>query len=405
VLQLQVRDENDPVHPRPPLGVVLVPVRFRVRAFRHRPLAQTEIQTLEFPYFTLRNRTASTEPGKVYGGERSDLKAGIATSESSTSAFFRRWPTGHRTFLQEELLRVQAVREMDPPAVLDGLEATAAARVVPALYVHGYYIGFEKGCRRAALLQQNADLAGRFLWFSWPSDGAAAYTPMTRPTSTGACRIWRTRSSNWTGASGPGTVDVIGHSLGARGVVLALAEVANRHPDIRLGHVVLLAPDMDFGIFERILPRIAPIAGSMTVYATTGDRPLALSAQLHGYAAAGGGRKRRLRTCGCRGHRSQRSAQRRPDGSSLPHLQPLCRRGPAPASERRKAGLGAKRPCREGQQPVAPPAELGKLSARRSDPLPEAHRQADGCPIRLLQLQASAPGRVRYGLEAADQKK
>ncbi|SDZ45125.1 Alpha/beta hydrolase of unknown function [Jannaschia faecimaris] len=40
---------------------------------------------------------------------------------------------------------------------------------------------------------------------------------------------------------------------------------------------------MDFGIFERFLPRIVPVAESMTVYVTTGDRPLALSAQLHGY--------------------------------------------------------------------------------------------------------------------------
>ena len=71
-------------------------------------------------------------------------------------------------------------------------------------------------------------------------------------------------------------------AAGRRRVVLALAEVANRHPETRLGHVVLLAPDMDFGIFERILPRIRPIVASMTVYATTGDRPLALSAQLHG---------------------------------------------------------------------------------------------------------------------------
>lgn len=86
---------------------------------------------------------------------------------------------------------------------------------------------------------------------------------------------------------GSGKVDVIGHGLGARGVVLALAEVAHRHPDIRLRHVVLFAPDMDFGIFEHILPRIVPITESMTVHATAGDRPLALSAQLHGYPRLG----------------------------------------------------------------------------------------------------------------------
>ena len=86
---------------------------------------------------------------------------------------------------------------------------------------------------------------------------------------------------------GSGAVDVVGHSLGARGVVLALQEVAHRTPDIRLGDVVLLAPDMDFGIFQRLLPRIAPIARNITVYMAAGDRPLAVSAQLHGYARLG----------------------------------------------------------------------------------------------------------------------
>lgn len=248
--------------------------------------AQMEIQALEFPYFTLRNRTGSDDPADYYGGERSDLRAGLCRVEELDLGVLAPLADVAPNFLREELLRVQAVEEADPDAILDGLEETAGEKG-PALYVHGYYIGFEKGCRRAALLQQNAGLAGRFLWFSWPSDGAAAYYThdeadlyWSLPDLAGSIIALERRF-------GPGTVDVVGHSLGARGVVLALAEVANRNPDIRLGHVVLLAPDMDFGIFERILPRVRPVAESMTVYATSGDRPLALSAQLHGYPRLG----------------------------------------------------------------------------------------------------------------------
>lgn len=248
--------------------------------------AQAEIHTLEFPYFTLRNRTDSDDPADAYGGERSDLKAGICRVEELDLGVLSPLADVAPNFLQEELLQVQGVQEADPSEILDGLEATAGARG-PALYVHGYYIGFGKGCRRAALLKQNADLGGRFLWFSWPSDGGAAYY-----THDEADLYWSLPDLADTIIEldrrfGSGTVDVIGHSLGARGVVLALAEVANRQPDIRLGHVVLLAPDMDVGIFERILPRIRPIAESMTVYATSGDRPLALSEQLHGYPRLG----------------------------------------------------------------------------------------------------------------------
>lgn len=248
--------------------------------------AQSEIQTLEFPYFTLRNRTGSTKPAEFYGGERSDLKAGICRVEELDLGVLAPLADAAPNFLREELLRVAHVQEMDRASILDGIEATAGERG-PALYVHGYYIGFEKGCRRAALLQQNADLAGRFLWFSWPSDGAVAYYTQDEADLFWSLPDLADTIIDLEKRFGAGTVDVIGHSLGARGVVLALAEVANRHPGIRLGHVVLLAPDVDFAIFERILPRIAPIAESMTVYATTGDRPLALSAQLHGYPRLG----------------------------------------------------------------------------------------------------------------------
>lgn len=248
--------------------------------------ARTEVRTLEFPYFTLRNRTGSKDPRKLYGGERSDLKAGQCRVEKLQFGVFEPLTDVAPNFLREEFLRLQEVREMNPATVLEGLEATAGTRG-PALYVHGYYIDFDKGCRRAALLQQNADLAGRFLWFSWPSDGAAAYY-----THDEADLYWSLPDLAKTIIDleerfGSKAVDVIGHSLGARGVVLALAEVANRYPEIRLGHIVLLAPDMDFAIFERILPRISPIAESITVYATAGDRPLALSEQLHGYPRLG----------------------------------------------------------------------------------------------------------------------
>ena len=248
--------------------------------------AQTEIQTLEFPYFTLRNKTGSKDPGDFYDSERSELKAGVCRVGELDLGLLSPLAEVAPSFLREELLKVQDVTEMAPSGVLDRLEETAMARG-PALYVHGYYIGFEKGCRRAALLQENADLAGRFVWFSWPSDGAAAYY-----THDEADLYWSVPDLADTIIElelrfGPNVVDVIGHSLGGRGVVLALYEVANRRPDIRLGHVALLAPDMDFDIFARMLPRIRPVAGSITVYVATGDKPLAISRQVHGYPRLG----------------------------------------------------------------------------------------------------------------------
>lgn len=247
---------------------------------------QPEYQTLDLPYFTLRNRTGSNEPAKTYGGERSDLKAGICTVRELSLGVLSPLAQVAPNFLREEFLRVQSVEERDSEAILDLLEESAAGRG-PAIYTHGYNISFDKGSRRAALLQQNADLDGRLLWFTWPSDGVAALYTHDEADLYWSVPDLADTLLRLTTRFGPGTVDVIGHSLGARGVVLALYEVANRAPGTRLGEVVLLAPDMDVDIFERILPRIRPVAGGITVYTTSGDRALALSQQLHGYPRLG----------------------------------------------------------------------------------------------------------------------
>lgn len=248
--------------------------------------AQTEVQPREVPFLTLRNRTGSDEPGEMFGDERSDLKAGLCRVRQLDLSVFSQLAEAAPAFLREELLRVDRVRTTDTRTILDDVLASAAGRP-PTLYVHGYYISFEKGCRRAVLLQENAGLAGRFLWFSWPSDGT-----LTNYTHDEADLYWSVPDLADTILEmerrlGSGGVNIAGHSLGARGVALALYDVASRNPEARLGEVVLMAPDMDFDIFARLLPRIAPIVEHLTIYVASGDRPLALSAQLHGYPRLG----------------------------------------------------------------------------------------------------------------------
>jgi esterase/lipase superfamily enzyme len=248
--------------------------------------AQTVVQEWEIPYLTLRNRTDSDDPGDVYGSERSDLKAGWCRVRGLDLGVLSPLADSAPSFMREEFLRVDQVRENDSTVVLDTLRPTAAGGAA-LVYVHGYNISFEKGCRRAVSLQQNANLAGRFLWFSWPSDGTLAHYTHDEADLYWSVPDLADAIIEMERRFGSGVVDVVGHSLGARGVVLALYDVANRHPDIRLGEIVLLAPDMDFEIFQRILPRISPSVEHITVYVTTGDRPLALSAQLHGYPRLG----------------------------------------------------------------------------------------------------------------------
>lgn len=247
---------------------------------------QTDGLNADVPFLTLRDRTDADDPGDLFGDDRSTLSAGRCHVRAFDFQELTPIADAVPSFLSEEFLDVEEVPLADPEAIYGALEESAGADA-PTIYVHGYYISFEKGCRRAALFQDNASITDRFLWFSWPSDGSLAYYTHDEadlywsvPDLAGAIIELERRF-------GAGVVDVAGHSLGARGVVLALYEVATRAPETRLDEVVLLAGDMDFGIFQRMLPRIRPIADNITVYLAEGDRPLAISAQLHGYPRLG----------------------------------------------------------------------------------------------------------------------
>lgn len=248
--------------------------------------AETANSRGEVPFLTLRNTTGSADPGALFGEARSTLSAGRCEVRERDFRSLSPLVEAAPSFIREELLEVARVTLSDPAAIHESLQ-TGTDAVPPVLYVHGYYMSFARGCQRAAVFQENANLAGRFLWFSWPSNGTLADYIQDEadlywsvPDIADAIIALERRF-------GGGVVDVTGHSLGARGIVLALYEVASRAPDIRLDEIVLLAPDMDFGIFQRMLPRIRPIADNITVYVTEGDRPLALSAQLHGYPRLG----------------------------------------------------------------------------------------------------------------------
>ncbi|MDJ1017578.1 MAG: alpha/beta fold hydrolase [Paracoccaceae bacterium] len=251
-------------------------------AFPFPSQSQTDGVDWRVPFLTLRDLAAADGPGAFFGDERSVLRAGWCRVRDVELGALAPLADSAPAFIREQFLRVEEVQVTEVDAVLDALRETP-----PAIFVHGYYIDFEKGCRRAALVQENAGLAGRFLWFSWPSDGDLANYMHDEADLYWSVPDLADAIIALDSRFGSGVVDVIGHSMGARGVALALYEVAFRRPDIRLGEIVLLAPDMDFAIFQRLLPRVTPIAKSITVYVADDDRPLALSAQLHGYPRLG----------------------------------------------------------------------------------------------------------------------
>ena len=238
------------------------------------------------PFLTVRDLGTPEGSNPYFGDGRSTLRAGNCMVEKAEAGALTELLEGGPTFLREQLLSIEGITVESPTDLLANVQTGSSAPLV--LYVHGYFIDFDKGCRRAALLQSNAQLEGRLVWFTWPSDGDIAnYVQDEADLYWAVPDIADAILALYDHSKAAGGADIIGHSLGGRGVALALAEVAARAPETRIGNVVLLAPDMDFGIFARLLPRIRPIAKSITVYVSDKDRPLELSEELHGYPRLG----------------------------------------------------------------------------------------------------------------------
>ena len=186
-----------------------------------------------------------------------------------------------QTETNEQRLELDASPDDFWRSLVKAVEATSSRSLV--LFVHGYSYDIERSCHRAAEIQRALDGQAMVLLFSWPSNGKATdYMPdvadleWSVPT---LARLLEQLSERFEA----GRIHVLSHSLGARGVALALDHLRAEKVSAPLfGHWVLLAPDLDSQTFVEALPRLQPAAEDITLYASSNDTPLKVSRQLHG---------------------------------------------------------------------------------------------------------------------------
>ena len=228
------------------------------------------------PFLTLRNKTGSDKADEYFGGERDSLQAGICKLARTPLDPLKPIAEKAPFHVPDEIVKLDAITELSDEDFWQRMEDAGSGQA-PVLYMHGFYISFERGCRRALILKESLGLEGRFLLFSWPSDGS-----ITNYTHDEADLYWsvyplREVLTGMIKRFGKGNINVVAHSLGTRGVMLALVLLAQIHKDDEplINNVVLIAPDIDIGIFKQYLPLIRPLARNMTVYASSNDSPLA----------------------------------------------------------------------------------------------------------------------------------
>jgi esterase/lipase superfamily enzyme len=187
-------------------------------------------------------------------------------------------------YVADETRKVWFERQTDVQAFWDRLQhdvtRTTSGSVV--VFVHGYNYGFERHCRAAAELQRTLEGKAVVLMFSWPSNGRPTdYLPDQADVE------WSVPFSAHTLSDlgdrlGPERVQVLAHSLGSRGVVIALERLrGERETRPLIVQLVLMAPDFDAQTFVERLPTLLPLTAGITLYASINDTPLKASRQLH----------------------------------------------------------------------------------------------------------------------------
>ncbi len=250
-----------------------------------------EPEEFSVPFVTLRNRTGDNEPSDYYGGSRGRLEAGFCTVSFSPLWGLEDIAGAVPFYIPDkkiELVAIQEVSLADLGREIALLPEKNQGNLV--LYIHGYNIDFEKSCRRGALLQRALGLKERLLLFSWPADGN-----MVKYTWDEADLLWSVpHIANFleqvVSTAGAGRVDVVAHSLGARGIVQALIRLSYRDSgNLILNELVLIAPDIDIDMFRQDLKQLKNVVRRITVYVSENDKALKLSQEVHGYPRLGQG--------------------------------------------------------------------------------------------------------------------
>ncbi len=248
-------------------------------------------------YATDRKATGVSDPNEKYGGDRGTLVLGEA--EISIPRDHRlgelEGPSIWRLEFSEDPERhviLKAAAEVIPEVFYKNVrEKVAAAPDKSAfIFVHGYNVLFKDAARRTAQMSYDLGFPGAPVFYSWPSQGTTlGYTydenniQWTQPTLKKFIKEFAEQSE-------AENLYLVAHSMGNRALTGAVKELVQENPDIRnrFREIILAAPDIDAEIFMRdIAPFIVSATPTVTLYASSNDKALIASKQVHGYARAG----------------------------------------------------------------------------------------------------------------------
>jgi esterase/lipase superfamily enzyme len=260
-----------------------------------RDSAPPEVAGVVYPVWFGTNRKPDSE-GKGFTGERHDrvtrgrvevLVPEVHRFGETGSAFWKRLL---RFDLRDDHLRLQRMEQQERDAFF--LEIHTAMLVAresgetphALFFLHGFNVTFEDAATRAAQIGFDLKVPGATAFYSWPSRGSVAAYPADEATIEASEQAVTDFLVDFTQNCGAEKVHVIAHSMGNRGLLRALQRIAanaEKQGKVKFGQVFLAAPDVDRDLFLDLARLYPEHAERTTLYASEGDLPVHLSAELH----------------------------------------------------------------------------------------------------------------------------
>jgi esterase/lipase superfamily enzyme len=236
-----------------------------------------------------KNALYTSEPGELsygfcYVSIPKDHKMGDMETPSPWNLEFTPNPEKHIVVLITEKTTRQKFFD-DIAKNIDGTKKSNAF-----VFVHGFNVTFEDAARRTAQMAYDLQFDGVPVFFSWPSNGnLQSYTVDERNIEWAEPDL-KAFLADFLKNSKADNVYVIGHSMGTRALTRSIAAIGSEDPKAlsRLKGIILAAPDIDAVVFKKdIVPKLMAAKRNVTMYASSNDRALQASKEIHGYPRAG----------------------------------------------------------------------------------------------------------------------
>ena len=206
------------------------------------------------------------------------------------------WKKLLRFDLSDDQLRLQRVEQQERDAffkeINQSMQDARDSKKKPhaILFLHGFNVTFEEAAIRAAQITCDLKVPGATAFFSWPSWGSVLAYAADEATIEASEQVITDFLVDFTANCGAEQVHVIAHSMGNRGLLRAMQRIAanaENQGKVKLGQVFLAAPDVDRDLFLDLARLYPKYAERTTLYASDGDLPVHLSAELHEAPRAG----------------------------------------------------------------------------------------------------------------------